>query len=89
MGGAPSAQGTTAAAEAMLSEDLTNGLSLIHTPKGASLQTHFAYEAADNAPAECRNTEAAGIFSKLGTTLNNSALSRTLFSLISYTEAAV
>jgi len=34
-------------------------------------------------------TEAVGVFSKLRTTLNNSALSRTLFSLVSYTEAAV
>ena len=47
------AQGATAATKALLSLHLTNRLRLIHTLKGASLQTNIAYEMADTAPVEC------------------------------------
>lgn len=53
MDGALPAQGTTAATKAMLSLHLTNRLRLTHIPKGALSQTNFAYEMADNEPAEC------------------------------------
>lgn len=74
MDGALPTQGTTPATKARLSLHLTNGLGLIHTPKGfvGSTADKFWYELADNALAECWNKEALGVSSKSGTTLNNS-----------------
>lgn len=74
MAGALPTQGTAPSTEARQSLHLTNGLGLIHTPKGfvCSTADKFWYELADNVLAECWNKEAVGVSSKLRTTLNNS-----------------